>query len=79
MSACGSLKEELAPGALVLVDQFVDRTRTRASSYFGEGLVGHVSMADPVSPLLSEAIAQAASAAQIAIVRGGTYLVIEGP
>ncbi len=79
VSACGSLTEALAPGALVLVDQFIDRTRTRPSSFFGEGLVAHVSMADPVSPLLCEAIANAASAEQVALVRGGTYVAIEGP
>ena len=79
VSACGSLTEALAPGALVLVDQFIDRTRTRPSSFFGEGLVAHVSMADPVSPLLCEAIASAAHAEQVAIVRGGTYVAIEGP
>ena len=65
--------------ALVLVDQFIDRTRTRPSSFFGEGLAAHVSMADPVSPLLCGAIANAASAEQVALVRGGTYLAIEGP
>jgi 5'-methylthioadenosine phosphorylase len=79
VSACGSLQEGLAPGALVLVDQFVDRTVARASSFFGEGLVGHVSMADPVSPLLVEALSQAAIAEEIAVTRGGTYLAIEGP
>ena len=79
VSACGSLQEALAPGALVLVDQFVDRTVARASSFFGEGLVGHVSMADPVSPLLVEALSQAAMAEKIAVTRGGTYLAIEGP
>ena len=79
VSACGSLTEALAPGALVLVNQFIDRTRTRPSSFFGEGLVAHVSMADPVSPLLCEAIANAASAEQVALVRGGTYVAIEGP
>jgi 5'-methylthioadenosine phosphorylase len=79
VSACGSLKEELAPGSLVLVDQFVDRTSMRASSFFGEGLVAHVSMADPVSPLLLDAIAEAAAVEQIAVVKGGTYVAIEGP
>jgi 5'-methylthioadenosine phosphorylase len=79
ISACGSLQEALAPGSIVLVDQFVDRTVARASSFFGEGLVGHVSMADPVSPLLVEALSQAAIAEEIAVTRGGTYLAIEGP
>ncbi|MDP9102779.1 MAG: S-methyl-5'-thioadenosine phosphorylase [Pseudomonadota bacterium] len=79
ISACGSLQEALAPGALVLVDQFVDRTDGRPSSFFGEGMVGHVSMADPVSPLLVDALSQAAMAEEIAVTRGGTYLAIEGP
>ena len=79
VSACGSLQEALPPGSLVLVDQFIDRTRGRASSFFGEGLVAHVSMADPVSPLLVDAVASAAAAAGIGIVRGGTYVAMEGP
>jgi 5'-methylthioadenosine phosphorylase len=79
VSACGSLQEGLAPGSIVLVDQFVDRTVARASSFFGEGLVGHISMADPVSPLLVEALSQAAIAEEIVVIRGGTYLAIEGP
>ena len=69
----------MPPGSLVLVDQFIDRTRGRASSFFGEGLVAHVSMADPVSPLVVDAVASAAAAAGIGIVRGGTYVAMEGP
>ena len=79
LSACGSFKEELAPGSFVLVDQFVDRTHKRESSFFGRGLVAHVSMAHPVSPRLRIHIAQAADAEGIAMVRGGTYVCIEGP
>ncbi len=79
VSACGSLKEELAPGHFVLVDQFIDRTFAREKSFFGNGLVAHVSVADPVSPLLADAITKAAAAEQIAMTRGGTYLVMEGP
>ena len=79
VSACGSLQEALSPGTLVFVDQFIDRTRGRASSFFGEGLVGHVSMADPVSPLLVDALAAAATAAEVGFTRGGTYIAIEGP
>lgn len=79
VSACGSLKEEFAPGHFVLVDQFIDRTFAREKSFFGPGCVAHVSLADPVSPLLADAIAKAAAAEQIAITRGGTYLVMEGP
>ncbi len=79
ISACGSFREALAPGTFVLVDQFIDRTFARQKSFFGEGLVAHVSMADPVSPALVERIEAAARAAQIAVVRGGTYLAMEGP
>lgn len=79
LSACGSFKEELAPGTFVLVDQFVDRTHRRANSFFGTGLVAHVSMAHPVSPRLRMHIAAAAEAEGIHVVRGGTYVCIEGP
>ena len=79
ISACGSLREDLAPGHFVLVDQFVDRTFAREKSFFGPGLVAHVSVADPVSPLLVKALANAAAAEEIAHTLGGTYLVMEGP
>lgn len=79
ISACGSLRENLPPGHFVLVDQFVDRTFAREKSFFGPGLVAHVSVADPVSPLLVEALAVAADQEDIAYTRGGTYLVMEGP
>ena len=79
ISACGSLKEEFAPGHFVLVDQFVDRTFAREKSFFGPGLVAHVSVADPVSPLLVDAVEAAAKAEAISYTRGGTYLVMEGP
>jgi 5'-methylthioadenosine phosphorylase len=79
LSACGSFKEELPPGTLVLVDQFVDRTHKRESSFFGKGLVAHVSMAHPVSPRLRLHLAEAAMAESIDVVRGGTYVCIEGP
>jgi 5'-methylthioadenosine phosphorylase len=79
ISACGSLKEEFAPGHFVLVDQFVDRTFAREKSFFGPGCVAHVSLADPVSPLLVDAIQAAAQAEGIEHTRGGTYLVMEGP
>ncbi len=79
ISACGSLKEEFAPGHFVLVDQFVDRTFAREKSFFGPGLVAHVSVADPVSPLLVDAVDAAAKAEAISYTRGGTYLVMEGP
>ena len=66
VSACGSLREELAPGTFVLVDQFVDRTFAREKSFFGTGCVAHVSMADPVCARLHDALADAAAAAGIA-------------
>ena len=79
LSACGSFKEELPPGTFVLIDQFVDRTHKRESSFFGRGLVAHVSMAHPVSPRLRLHLAEAALAEDLGIVRGGTYVCIEGP
>src|SRR6201985_1342967 len=79
LSACGSFREELPPGAFVLVDQFVDRTHKRESSFFGKGCVAHVSMAHPVSPRLRIHLASAAEAESIAVVRGGTYVCMEGP
>ena len=79
LSACGSFKENLPPGTFVLVDQFVDRTHKRESSFFGKGCVAHVSMAHPVSPRLRIHIAEAAMAEGIAVVRDGTYVCIEGP
>ena len=79
LSACGSFKQELPPGTFVLVDQFVDRTFHRASSFFGKGCVAHVSMAHPVSPRLQDRIAAAAGAENIKLARGGTYVCMEGP
>jgi 5'-methylthioadenosine phosphorylase len=79
VSACGSLREELPPGHFVIVDQFIDRTFAREKSFFGPGCVAHVSMADPVSPLLADAVEKAAREEGIAATRGGTYLVMEGP
>jgi 5'-methylthioadenosine phosphorylase len=79
LSACGSFREDLPPGTFVLVDQFVDRTYKRESSFFGRGCVAHVSMAHPVSPRLRIHLAAAAEAEGIAIARGGTYVCMEGP
>jgi 5'-methylthioadenosine phosphorylase len=79
LSACGSFKEELPPGTFVLVDQFVDRTHKRESSFFGKGCVAHVSMAHPVSPRLRIHLAAAAEAEGIAMARSGTYVCMEGP
>jgi 5'-methylthioadenosine phosphorylase len=79
LSACGSFKEELAPGHFVAADQFVDRTKGRPSSFFEEGCVAHVSMAHPVCGRLSEEAAQAAENAGAKVHRRGTYLAMEGP
>src|SRR6202030_1590401 len=79
LSACGSFKEDLPPGTFVLVDQFVDRTHKRESSFFGKGCVAHVSMAHPVSPRLRIHLAAAAEAESITVARGGTYVCMEGP
>jgi 5'-methylthioadenosine phosphorylase len=79
LSACGSFKEELPPGTFVLIDQFVDRTHKRESSFFGKGCVAHVSMAHPVSPRLRIHLAAAAEAEGIRVVRDGTYICMEGP
>ena len=79
LSACGSFKEELSPGTFVLVDQFVDRTYKRESSFFGKGCVAHVSMAHPVSPRLHDHLEAAAEAEGTKMARGGTYVCMEGP
>ena len=79
VSACGSFREEMAPGDFVIVDQFIDRTFAREKSFFGTGCVAHVSLAHPTCPRLSDACATAAEAAGITVHRGGTYLAMEGP
>ena len=79
ISAVGSLREELPPGRFVVVDQFIDRTVARPASFFGPGMVAHVSMADPTCARLSAMCADAAEAAGAAVTRGGTYLAMEGP
>jgi len=79
ISACGSLKEELAPGTFVIVDQFIDRTHAREKSFFGPGFVAHVSMAHPVCPRLATLLEESCREEKIAHARGGTYLAMEGP
>ena len=79
VSAVGSLREDLPPGIFVIVDQFIDRTFAREKSFFGTGLVAHVSMAHPVCRRLGDHLEAATRAAGIEAVRGGTYLVMEGP
>jgi 5'-methylthioadenosine phosphorylase len=79
LSAVGSLKEEMAPGDFVIVDQFIDRTFAREKSFFGAGCAAHVSMARPVCGRLGEALRQAALGIRIEPWHGGTYMVMEGP
>ena len=79
ISAVGSLRETLEPGRFVAVDQFIDRTFAREASFFGSGLVGHVSLADPVCPRLAGLAAEAAEAGGAPVTRGGIYLAMEGP
>ena len=79
VSAVGSLREEFAPGDFVLVEQYIDRTTQRVSSFFSNGCVGHVSMAHPVCPDLSKIVHQAAKTCGMTIHPGGTYLAMEGP
>jgi 5'-methylthioadenosine phosphorylase len=79
VSACGSFREEMAPGDFVVVDQFIDRTFAREKTFFGPGLVGHVSVAHPTCPRLGAACVTAAIDAGITVHDGGTYLAMEGP
>jgi 5'-methylthioadenosine phosphorylase len=79
VSAVGSMKEEIHPGHIVIVDQFVDRTKGRQASFFGEGVAGHVGFADPICGNLSQHVYDAAVAAGATAHKGGTYVVIEGP
>jgi 5'-methylthioadenosine phosphorylase len=79
LSAVGSLKEEHAPLEFVIPDQFFDRTRGRVSTFFGDGLVAHISFADPVCPQLSEVVRRACVESRVEVSKGGTYLCMEGP
>lgn len=79
LSAVGSLSEDLAPGRFVVVDQYIDRTFAREKSFFGQGVIAHVSMARPTCPRLSALAAEAARAAGAPVTEGGTYLAMEGP
>ncbi len=79
ISACGSLKEDMAPGDFVIVDQFIDRTFAREKSFFGEGIAAHVSMAHPVSSRLASMAGDEAEALGVKVHRGGAYLAMEGP
>ena len=79
VSACGSLQEQYAPGDFVMVDQFIDRTFAREKTFFGPGMVAHVSVADPVCTRLSALAGDAAERSGATVHRGGTYLTMEGP
>lgn len=79
VSAVGSLREEIAPGHVVVPDQFIDRTSGRVGTFFDEGVVAHVSMADPVCGLMAAAVTEAARGAGARVHEGGTYVCIEGP
>src|SRR5216683_2569932 len=79
LSAVGSLKEQHRPLDFVIPDQFFDRTRGRASTFFGEGLVAHISFADPICPQLAEVARQSCQHARVSVKKGGTYLCMEGP
>ncbi|MDX2144189.1 MAG: S-methyl-5'-thioadenosine phosphorylase [Rhodospirillaceae bacterium] len=79
LSACGSFRDELKPGTFVIVDQFIDRTFARAKTFFGEGLVAHVSMAHPVCGRLGDHLEATAKSLGLPYTRGGTYLTMEGP
>ncbi len=79
LSAVGSLQAELPPGHFVIVDQFIDRSFAREKSFFGEGVVAHVSMAHPVCARLGDAMEEGARSLGLPVTRGGTYLVMEGP
>ncbi|SHG86824.1 5'-methylthioadenosine phosphorylase [Cognatiyoonia sediminum] len=79
VSACGSFREEMAPGDFVIVDQFIDRTFAREKSFFGTGCVAHVSVAHPTCPRLSDVCETAAKDAGVTVHKGGTYLAMEGP
>ncbi len=79
VSACGSLREDYAPGHIVVPDQLFDHTKGRADSFFGRGLIAHVSVAQPLSPQMSQVMAQSCRAAGGAVHEGGTFITIEGP
>ncbi len=79
ISAVGSMREDIAPGDLVVIDQFIDRTRHRPDTFFGEGIVGHVHFADPICGVLASMVAEAARTTGARVHEGGTYLCMEGP
>jgi len=78
-NSCGSFKEELKPGHLLVPDQVIDRTRQRVSTFFGEGIVAHIQFADPFCPILSQIVYQSAREAGATVHKGGTFIAMEGP
>ena len=78
-NSCGSFKEELKPGHLLVPDQIIDRTRQRVSTFFGGGIVAHIQFADPFCPVLSEIVYQSAKEAGATVHKGGTFIAMEGP
>jgi 5'-methylthioadenosine phosphorylase len=78
-NSCGSFKEELKPGHLLIPDQIIDRTRQRVSTFFNEGIVGHIQFADPFCPVLSQIVYEAAREAGAIVHQGGTFVAMEGP
>jgi len=78
-NSCGSFKEELKPGHLLVPDQVIDRTRQRVSTFFGEGIVAHIQFADPFCPVLSQIVYQSAREAGATVHKGGTFIAMEGP
>ena len=79
VSAVGSMKETIHPGNMVIPNQFIDRTTGRPSTFFNDGIVGHISFADPVCPVLSQILFQAGKEVGATVQKDGTYLCIEGP
>jgi 5'-methylthioadenosine phosphorylase len=79
INSAGSFKKELKPGHLLIPDQLIDRTRSRVSSFFGEGIVAHIAFADPFCPVLSQILFESAQAVGASVHQGGTYVVMEGP
>jgi 5'-methylthioadenosine phosphorylase len=79
ISACGSLQEEIQPGQIVIIDQFIDRTRGREATFFGNGCVGHVAFADPICDVLADTLYETALELKVPVHQGGTYICMEGP
>jgi 5'-methylthioadenosine phosphorylase len=79
LNSCGSFKEEIKPGHLLIPDQIIDRTRSRVNTFFGDGIVAHIQFADPFCPVLSQIVYEAALEAGATVHKGGTFIAMEGP